>query len=355
MITRELKLKLTKNQEKELQNYLWCLTGVYNWAIRTIKLNAQDKIYLTAFDLYNLTSNHAKRIGINAQVFQNTLKQASNAWERCFKKIAKEPKLKGIRNKLKSFTFPQFNRKNLLDRSIKLPSIGEVRYHKQDIPQGNIKQVRIIKRASGWYAQLVIDAKHTFPVKDTEEIVGIDTGFKDLAILSNGKKIKNNRYYIKTQKRLAQAQRGKNKKLVARLHERTANQRKDYNHKVSRAIVQEYKEIYITNDNLKGQAKLFGKSVGDAGISQLRQFISYKSDNHNRKCVLVDSKNTTKTCHNCWNLTGPTGRDMLNVRSWVCSSCGEHLDRDINSANVILKIGLGMSLVNPEFPTIAKV
>jgi transposase len=65
---------------------------------------------------------------------------------------------------------------------------------------------------------------------------------------------------------------------------------------VSRRIVENYSEIYCTNDNLKGQAKKFGKSVGDAGISQLRQFISYKSDNHGRRFGLVDSAKTTMTC-----------------------------------------------------------
>lgn len=347
MLTRDLKLKLTKEQENTLNTWLWNLTGVYNFAIRKIKLNAENKIYFSKLDFQNLLANHSKTLNIPSHTIQATLLRAYDAWDKCFKKVRKEPKLKGIRNKLKSIPFPdQLKLSNLTDRTIKLPEIGIIKYHKQAIPQGKIKQVRIIKRASGWYAQLVIDAKHTFQVKDTEESVGIDTGFKDLAILSDGKKIRNNRYYIKSQKRLAQAQRGKNKKLVARLHERTANQRKDYNHKVSRAIVQEYKEIYITNDNLVGQAKLFGKSVGDAGISQLRNFIIYKGDNHGRIVKLVDSKNTTRTCNTCWNLTGPTGRDMLNVREWECKACGAIHDRDINSANVILKLGQGYCLVS---------
>ena len=181
---------------------------------------------------------------------------------------------------------------------------------------------------------------------DTKK-VGIDTGFKHLAILSDGTKFDNERVFMKGQKRLAQAQRGKRRKLTARLHERIKHRRKDYNHKVSRKIVENYNEIYITNDNLRGQAKIFGKSVSDAGISQLRQFISYKSDAHNRKCVLVDSKYTTMTCSKCWDRTGPTGLSKLAVRAWECSSCGEqHDDRDINAANVILKLGLGWSLDN---------
>ncbi len=276
MIARELKLKLTKKQEKAFEEYLRVLTGVYNWTIRKIKLSAKEGIYYTYEDLQNIVTGHAKKIGIHSQVLQQIVRQAHNAWERCFKKLAKKPKLKSVHNKLKSFSFPQFDRKKLLLKTIKLPAFGEIRYFKQEIPKGKIKIVRIKKKASGWYAQLTIDAKHVFPVKNTEEKVGIDTGFKHLAILSDGIKIENARNYIKGQERLAQAQRGNRTKLAARLHERIANKRKDYSHKKSRTIIENYKYIAIGEDKLVPMAKKLGKSVGDAGIAQLRNFIVYK-------------------------------------------------------------------------------
>ena len=345
MIVRELKLKLTKNQITKLEEWLWCLTGVYNWTSRKIELDAIDKLYHGKLKLQNTLSGVSKKIGIPSHTIQATILQAYNAWERCFKKVAKQPKLKSIHNKLRSICFPDvLKRSRINDNRISLPGIKSIRFHKQNIPDGKIKQARIIKRASGWYCQLVIDAAHVFPVKETNEVVGIDTGFKDLAILSNGQKFSNHREFIKNQKRLAQAQRGGRKKLTAHLYERVANRRKDYNHKISRQIVANFKEIYITNDNLQGQAKIFGKSVSDAGIAQLRQFISYKSDNHGRKFVLVDSKNTTMTCSNCGARTGPTGLRGLKVRIWECSACGAQHDRDINAAKVILKTGLGWSL-----------
>ena len=221
-----------------------------------------------------------------------------------------------------------------------------MKYFKQELPEGNIKCARIIKRTSGWYILLTIDATHTFKVENSNLKIGIDTGFKSLATLSDGTKIENQRNYLKSQDRLAQAQRGKNKKLVSRLHERIKNQRKDYNHKVSRKIVEKYAEIYCTNDNLKGQSKKFGKSVGDAGISQLRTFISYKSENHGRKFKLVDSRKTTMTCNHCWSRKGPRGVVGLSVRFWECSNCGVKHDRDVNSARVVLKTGSGYDLVS---------
>ena len=236
-------------------------------------------------------------------------------------------------------------RTRIKNNRINIFGLGSLKFFKQDLPEGKIKQARIVKRASGWYLQLTLDAKHTFKVNSGGK-VGIDTGFKHLAILSDGVKIENQRSYLNSQERLAQAQRGSRKKLVSRLHERISNQRKDYNHKVSRKIVENYSEIYCTNDNLKGQQKTFGKSIGDAVISQLRRFISYKSDNHDRKFVLVDSKYTTMTCNSCDSLTGPKGFAGLKVRFWECSSCGAKHDRDINSARNILKIGAGFALVS---------
>ena len=76
MIIRELKLKLTKKQEEKFNSYFWHLSSLYNFIIRKIELNAKDKIYFSCFDLINLLSNHAKKIGIHSQVFQQTIKQA---------------------------------------------------------------------------------------------------------------------------------------------------------------------------------------------------------------------------------------------------------------------------------------
>jgi putative transposase len=347
MIIRELKLKPNKKQEQMLNEWLWILTGVYNWGLRKIEQDTKDHIYYTRFGFQNLLAGHSKKIGIPNQVIQGVLIQVWISWNRCFKKIAKKPKLKSIRNKFRSipFTYP-IKQSHIKNNIINLCYIKNIKYHKQEIPKGNVKQARIVKRASGWYLILTIDTKYNFEVEKTDKKIGIDTGFKYLAVLSDGTKIENQRNYLKSQKRLGQASRGENKKLIARLHERIKNQRKDYNHKISRKIIEKYSEIYCTNDNLKGQAKKFGKSIGDAGISQLRQFISYKSENHNRKFVLVDSKYTTMTCNKCGARNGPTGVAGLNVRNWECKSCGARLDRDVNAAINILNSGAGFALVS---------
>lgn len=244
MIVRQLKLKLNKTQEKQLSGWLWNLTGIYNWAIRKIDLDSKDKIYYSPKTFQNLLADHGKKLDIPSHTIQGILIQAHTAWQRCFKKLAKKPRLKGQRNRLNSVPFID-PIKVPIDNKIGVPGIGKIRFHKQDLPEGKIKCGRIVKRASGWYLCLWIDTVHAFKVKDTDKQVGIDPGFSTLLILSDGIKIENPRELRKGAERLAQAQRSRNYKLVARLQEKQANRRQDRNHKISRKLIENYKTIFI--------------------------------------------------------------------------------------------------------------
>jgi putative transposase len=342
MIVRTLKLKLTHKQEQALEQWLWNLTGVYNWGIRKIELNAKNKIYFSEKTFQNLLADHGKKIDIPSHTIQGTLLQARDAWQRCFKKQAKQPKLKGQRNKLNSIPFPD-PIKHPGDKKIGIPGIGKVRFHKQELPDAKIKRGRIVKRASGWHLCLWLDTTHEFAVKDTDKAVGIDPGFDTLLTLSDGTKIENPRELRKGAERLAQAQRGRNKKLTARLQEKQANRRRDRNHKISRKLVENYGTICYSDDNFKGMAKRFGKSVSEAGLGQLIKYTTYKGSVCGRMVISVNSKHTTMTCSSCGKLTGPTGLIGLKVRHWTCIACGANHDRDINSAVVVLNAGLGTS------------
>lgn len=343
MIVRDLKLKLTKKQEAELDLWLWYLTGVYNFAIKKIGNDAKDHIYYSEFDFGNILAGHSKKLGVPSHIIQATLKQACNAWQRCFKKLGKRPRLKGERNKFNSIPLPD-KIKAIVDNKISIPGIGKVRFHKQDIPEAVIKCGRIVKKASGWYICLWLDTTHKIPVKETDAVVGIDPGFSTLITLSDGTKFENPRELRKGAERYAQAQKGNRKKLSARLQERQANRRKDRNHKISRKLVENYQTIFYSDDNFKAMSKTFGKSISEASLGDLRDKLIYKGKICGRTVAPVNSRNTTKTCCVCGALTGPSGIDKLAVRQWQCSACGADHDRDINAARVIAKVGLGTSL-----------
>lgn len=342
MIVRTLKLRLSKSQENKLEQWLWNLTGLYNWGLKKIEHDAQHKIFCSNFDFVNLIAGHSKRMEIPSHTMQGTLSQVHNAWHRCFKKMAKKPRLKGQRNKLNSIPFPD-SIKEPNENKIGIPGLGKVRFHKQELPKAKIKCGRILKKASGWYLCLWLDADNKFSVKDTDKVVGVDPGFSTLLTLSDGIKIENPRELRKGAKRLAQAQRGHNKKLTARLQERQANRRNDRNHKISRKLVENYKTIYYSDDNFKAMAKRFGKSVAEARLGDLISKTSYKSKVCGRSFKPINSYNTTMTCSCCGALTGPTGLNGLAVRHWICSACGAQHDRDINSSRVVFNVGAGIA------------
>jgi transposase len=343
MIVRTLKLKLTKVQELQLDQWLWHLTGVWNWAIRKIENDAWDKVYHSQKSFQNLLAEYGERLSIPSHTLQGMLVQAYLAWHRCFKKTAKKPRFKGNRNRLNSIPFPDLMRQPN-DNRIAVPGLGKVKYHKQELPKAKIKCGRIVKRASGWYLCLWLDCEHKFAVMDTDEAVGIDPGFHTLLTLSDGTKFENPRELRVGAERLAQAQRGNDKHLVARLLERQANRRRDRNHKISRKLVENYGTIFYSDDNFKEMARRFGKSVAEAGLNQLIGMMTYKCRTGGRKIMPVNSFRTTMTCSACGALTGPAGLSGLAVRQWECSACGAVHDRDVNSAVVVLNAGLGVSL-----------
>ena len=338
MLQYQLKLKINKKQEETLAGWLWSLTGVYNWGIRRIEMDAKDKIYHTPKGFQNLLAVHGKKMGIPSHTIQGMLSRAHNAWMRCFKKKGKKPHLKGARNKLNCIPFPD-SIKPPKDNRINVAGLGKIRYHKMELPEGKIKCGAIIRRASGWYYCLFIDAQPKAINRTGQGRIGIDPGFKHLITLSTGEKVEHPRELEAGAKRLGQAQRGYGKRLAARLQERIANRKKDRNHKLARRLVAENALIAFSNDNIKGIAKKFGKSVSSSSHYQLRQMLSYKSRIGGTEYVEVASKNSTRTCSACGSLSGPTGWGGLAVRQWVCA-CGARHDRDCNAAVNTLLSGL---------------
>ena len=343
MIQRQLKLRLNAAQEAQLQTWLFQLTGVWNWAIRKIEQDGHDGIYYTPQAFHNLLADHGKKLGIPSHTLQGLLDTAYTAWQRCYKKLAKKPKLKGRRNKLTSIPFPDpFKAPD--GTRIHLPGIGHVRFHSQDIPQGRLKSGRIIRRASGWYLCLFIDAQPQDIPHVADGQIGIDPGFSHLLTFSTGEKIPHPHELRQTAYRLGQAQRGGRKHLTARLQERLANQRKDRNHKLSRRLVADHQTIVWSKDNDKGLARPFGKSVASAAHAQLRGMLAYKCTASGRQFLEVPSRFSTKTCAACGSLSGPTGYAGLSVRQWQCADCGSAHDRDVNAAINTLHAGVGMTL-----------
>lgn len=349
MIQTQIKLRLSPKDAATLDSWLWNLTGVWNWAVRKIELDAKDGIYYSPKDFQNLLANHGEKMGIPSHTLQGMLAMAHSAWKRCLQKSANKPRLKGKQNRLKSIPFPDPFRAPK-DGRIAIPGVGRIRFHKQDIPEGKIKCGRMVQRASGWYLCLFMDAPPNKIERTAHGQIGIDPGFMNLLTISDGEVIDHPRELETGALRLAQAQRGHDRKLTARLQERQSNRRKDRNHKLSGRLVAENVLIGFSADHHQGVARKFGKSVASSSHYQLRQMLSYKSPTSGTKYVEVDSPFSTMTCSHCGARTGPTGWGGLAVRQWRCTECGTLHDRDVNAARNTLLAALGTSVERSYAP-----
>jgi len=343
MINYTVKLMPTPRQERQLKRWLVNLTGVFNWAVRKIELDAADRRYYSLYDFKALLNGHGAKVGIPVQVLQEVAAGAYQAWRECFSGLKRKPRLKGRRRRLNWIVFRQGSQMTVRARHVDglAVALGSMRFHRQEIPSGTLKRVRVIKRASGWYGVLTIDADPA-AIPSGSGSVGIDPGFSSLLTLSTGEKIDRATELSRSARRLAQAQRGCRHRLTARLQERVGWQRKDRNHKLSRRLVSENQLIAWSKDRHSGIAKKFGKSVQSSAHYQLREMLLYKSLIGGAQFLEVDARNSTRRCSACQALTGPTGWAGLKVRVWDCSACGAHHDRDINAAVNTLKLGQGI-------------
>lgn len=341
VIQCQLKLRLTCAQEAQLRRWLWHLTAVYNWTLKTVQRELDSGRTPSAIDLKTRINGHSRRLGIPVSALRGTIDTAHDAWVRCFKGLAGRPKLKGRRRPLNTIALSDGIASWRGTRPA-VPGIGPLRCHKQEIPAGHIGFARVIRRASGWYLCLFVqsDPKPIARVADAE--IGIDPGFKSLLALSTGEVIDIPSELATGARRLAQSQRGRRRRLTARLNERTANQRKNRNHHLSRQLVSENRLIAFSKDRTAFIARRFGKSVASSGHTQLRSMLTYKSLIGGTEYIEVDPRNSTRTCSACGALTGPTGFAGLRVRQWRCG-CGADHERDVNAAQNTLIAGLGIS------------
>jgi transposase len=340
MIQRQLKLKLSPKQARQCEAWLFRATGIYNWTLRKIEQDARGGKYWTAFGLMYEIAGHSKKCDVPARVIQGTIARAHQAWDRCFKKLGKKPRLKSVRNKMSGLDIPGDVRR-AGEHRISIPGLGKVRYHKDSLPEGKIKACRLLKKASGWRLAVCVEAEPNAIARTGTARIGIDPGFSALLTLSDGTKIGHPRELEASAGALARAQRGGHGVRAARIQEHIANQRRDRNHKLARELVAKNELIVFSADRHKAIAKMFGRSVASSGHAQLRSMLAYKSRTGGTRYIEVDSRFSTKTCSACGCLSGPSGFSGLAVREWTCAECGTRQDRDVNAALNTLLSGAG--------------
>jgi putative transposase len=239
---------------------------------------------------------------------------------------------------------------------LKLPKLGQVgvKQHRQ-IPIGyKLKSVTVSLAPSGkYFASILYDYNAEIVKVEPVDILGMDFSMKELYIDSNDYRPEYPQPYRQAQKKLAKEQRKlsqrkkggsnykKQKSKVACIHEKTANQRKDFLHKQSRRIANAFDVVCIEDLNMKGMAQAlnFGKNVSDNSWGAFTQMLGYKLEEQGKQLIKIDKWfPSSKTCSRC----GAVKDDMpLSEREYRCD-CGFVCDRDLNAAINIRNAGLAL-------------
>jgi len=282
----------------------------------------------------------------DSQVLQQKLKDLDRAYQNFFAGRAGYP---GFHSKhdQQSIRYPQ--RFKVSDKRVYLPKVGWVKcvFHREI--EGEMKNCTVTKTKSGrYFVSIQCEMEVDDPISSTDA-VGIDLGLTTFATLSTGEKVEKPKHLQRSQRRLAIRQRRLSRKMkgskhrngarlpVAKLHERIANQRKDYQHKLSRTLVHRFGSISFESLNIAGMVKNHSlvKSISDASWSQFVTFCEYKAAWSGGQVLRVDRFfPSSKLCSHC----GEKHKNLtLNIRRWLCLACGVIHDRDTNAAINILK------------------
>jgi putative transposase len=291
---------------------------------------------------------------VHAHVLQDVTMRVDLAFQAFFRRVkagekAGYPRFKG-KGWYDSITYTESGFK-LGDCNLWLSKIGDIKIKLHRPIEGNIKRLTVRRSATQkWFVSILTDYDFYNPLEHSDKAVGIDVGILSFAALSNGTYIENPRFYVKEEKNLAKVQRKHSKaekgtpernkalKALCRVHERISNKREDFAQKLSNALINNYGTICfedLTITNMVHNHNL-AKHILDAAWSKLVTYTSYKAENAGRKVLLVNPKNTSKMCSDCGMLV----EKDLSERVHNCPYCGVSINRDLNAAKNILRLGL---------------
>jgi putative transposase len=357
----------TPAQQHALARAFGCARVVFNDGLRA-RQDAHDaglpyvsdgELSKQVITLAKATPQRAWLGEVSAVVLQQALADLNTAYRNFFasvtgtrkgRKVA-APRFRSRKDNRQAIRFTRNARFTLLRNGrLRLPKIGDVDVRwSRELP-AEPSSVTIVKDASGrYFASFVVTTKQDETLPTVEPEVGIDLGLTHFAVLSDGTKVAAPKFLRQAARRLRRLQKSLSRKVkgsnnrkkavirVARAHAKVADTRRDWQHKLSTAIIRDNQAVYVEDLCVAGLARTkLAKSVHDAGWSSFTGMLEYKAVRHGRVFARIDRfAPTSQTCSECGRIDGPK---LLSVRSWTCP-CGSVHDRDVNAARNVLAAG----------------
>ena len=361
----------TEEQEIFFAKTFGCVRKVYN-----LMLNDRKKAYEEVKNdpskkmTFPTPAKYKEEFPFLKEVDSLALANAQLNLDKAYKNFFRDksvgfPRFKSKKNPVQSYTTNNQNGTVALidSKFIKVPklkSLVRIKLHRQ--PKGMIKSATISRHSSGKYYISLLCKEEISELPKTNSAIGIDLGITDFAILSDGQKIDNHKFTSKMEKKLKREQRKlskrallaknkgiplseaknyqKQKRKVARLHEKVMNQRTDFLNKLSTEIIKNHDIICIEDLNVKGMLRnhKLARSISDVSWSSFVAKLQYKADWYGREIIKVDTWfPSSQICSECGH---KDGKKSLDIREWTCPICHTHHDRDINASINILTEGL---------------
>lgn len=361
MKTYKYRLYPTKKQITKLYDTLNACRVLYNCALEQRKIAyKQFRVSLHRLDqqaeLLEIKEYFPEYKQIYSQVLQEVIQRIDRSFLNFFRRIRTGdtpgyPRFKGY-DRYDSFVYTQSGfslsdtRKG--NQRLKLSKIGVVKVKLHRAIQGKIKTCTIKKELNNWYVCFTCDTASEIQPK-TYKDVGVDVGIEKFAAFSDGTLIQNPKFLRKSeakskyeQRCLSRKKKGSNSRLkqrnkLAKLHLKVKNQRNDFLHKESHKLVSNYDVIVFEDLRIKNMVKNhhLAKSISDASWAKFSEYTSYKAVSAGKSVIFVNPRNTSQICSGCGNMV----KKSLSVRVHKCPYCGLILDRDVNAAINILRLG----------------
>jgi len=370
IVNKAYRFRLEPNctQREQLERYIGANRFVWNWFLDQRKQHygacSKGVNYVEqANQLKSLKAFYPFLSDCPSQTLQQTLKDLDKAYQSFFKGMGfPKFKKKGVHD---SMRFPQGF--SVCGNYLRLPKIGTIKLRLSRKVKGTIKNVTVSRRGKHWYASLCCELEQSLE-SATGSPVGIDLGVTNLITFSNGERVapvdftKLEHSKRKQQRILSRRKKGsgywkKAKARLSRIHERIADKRLDYLHKLSTEISKNHATVVVEDlkvvnmsrsakgtteepgSNVKAKAGL-NRSILSQGWGEFVRQLDYKTHWRNGNLVKVDPRHTSQCCSKC----GHTAKENRPTQAtFRCQSCGHTEHADVNAAKNILAVGLTVS------------